>query len=314
MQPFTAMSGYRRSGNKKGKTIVMQRPFTIDVRDPATGLPLRTADPLEDSGTGEADLDVDPLQPGGSDDHDDRDDDDDAHGLFLMDDAAQDFAADMVLLPYVDIPLHGGINAWLEQQLQAHDSEGSPVQVLELSSDGIVTLMMPAYDAQKQVMGIQALLSERQLEARINPFVLVEIRPIAFADGAFVCCTCSNPGCNRTDAAAHLMRGEMQQPEQPHRTCADALQGESALCRCAEAALTACFGAIGGMDAGEEYSFCSWYQEQDVFSMVSPISSCKVESQTICPQACAASASQAFQHPKFCIHEQWHEILFCQSI
>jgi hypothetical protein len=236
-------------------------------------------------------MDVDTPQLAGPDDEDDYGND--AHGPLLMDDAVQDFAADMLPMPYVDIPLHGSIGAWLEQQLQASDSEGSPVQVLELRSDGIVTLMMPAYDAQRQVMGIQALLSERQLEARINPFVMVEIRPIAFADGECLCCACSNPGCNRSDAAAHLMRGEMQQPEQPHRTCADALQGESALCRCAEAALTACFGAIGGREADEEQSFWSWYQEQDVFSTVSPVSSCKVDSQTICAQACAAAVYQA---------------------
>jgi hypothetical protein len=46
----------------------MQRPLAIYVRDPATGLTLRRVDPIEDSGTGEADMDVDTPQLAGPDD------------------------------------------------------------------------------------------------------------------------------------------------------------------------------------------------------------------------------------------------------
>jgi hypothetical protein len=88
---------------------------------------------------------------------------------------------------------------------------------------------------------------------------------MTFADGMVLGCECSNPGCYRNQAAADLFAAEMQIPEQPHRTCAEVLGGCDPLCRCAQAALNAKFGAIGTMEHPKE-GFCAWYQEQNPFS------------------------------------------------
>jgi hypothetical protein len=57
-------------------------------------------------------------------------------------------------------------------------------------------------------------------------------------------------------SAADLFAAEMRIPEQPHRTCAEVLGGCEPLCRCAQAALNAKFGAIGTMELPKE-GFCA---------------------------------------------------------
>jgi hypothetical protein len=128
-------------------------------------------------------------------------------------------------------------------------------------------MLMPVYDAVRQRVGCKALLMDgvAQHEARINPFSAIDVCPMTFADGMVLGCECSNPGCNRNQAAADLFTAEMRIPEQPHRTCAEVLGGCEPLCRCAQAALNAKFGATGTMEHPKE-GFCAWYQEQDPFS------------------------------------------------
>jgi hypothetical protein len=72
-----------------------------------------------------------------------------------------------------------------------------------------------------------------QHEAGINLFSAIDVFPMTFADGMVLGCECSNPGCNRKQAAADLFAAEMWIPEQPHRTYAEVLGGCDPLCRCA---------------------------------------------------------------------------------
>jgi hypothetical protein len=67
---------------------------------------------------------------------------------------------------------------------------------------------------------------------------------MTFADGMVLGCECSNPGCDRNQAAADLFAAEMRIPVQLHRTFAEMLGECDPLCRCAQAALNAKFGAL----------------------------------------------------------------------
>jgi hypothetical protein len=116
------------------------------------------------------------------------------------------------------------------------------------------------------------LFCTAQHEARLNPFAFFEVWPITFKDKVVMCCSCDNPGCDRSEADKGLFASEMQMPDQSRRSRAAALGYCNSLCRCARAALLASkFRSVGIWNTYRgntltDGSFYPWYHEQDSFS------------------------------------------------
>jgi hypothetical protein len=233
------------------KQIVCGERTNVDVRDPFTGLPVRTD--TQDRALVDGAINQQPshLHAEVSD----------------VDNNVMDRGAPLPLpveiLPDVDV------DDWLLEVCREDSVDSAPVHILQMTNDGVVVVLMPAYQAYGCKVGCQAVLLEgtAQHEARLNPFSRIELRPITFKDEVVMCCSCSNPGCDRSEVDNDLVESEMQMPDQAHRSRAAALGHCNTLCRCALAALLASkFASLGSWNTFSHGSFCTWYQEQDSFS------------------------------------------------
>jgi hypothetical protein len=170
------------------------------------------------------------------------------------------------------IDLFADDNEWLTAVFRDAALEKQPaIRVLEVTEDGKVVLLMPAYHAEGRLLGRDAARTHpNQQTGRLNPFAWVYMHPVAFGDGLALCCTCNNPGCNRTSAVAALFQQELSFPEQQHRTYAETFGTQAALCRCATTALQAGLGlhaeGNGAIDDMEENGIWFWYQQLDPVS------------------------------------------------
>ena len=208
-----------------------------------------------------------PASPAANDQHfeDAQDSDDLAEPEHVPADLAQPLAEPQL------VPLYGNADEWLLRVCQtscaADGSELAVVHVLEYTADGIVRLIMPAYNPQHRLVGCKAVREpgQRQHESRLNPFCFLQLRCITFADGMVMCCDCSNPGCSRGSADKALFAAEFLMPVQPHRTRDTALGTSAPLCNCANAAICAVFGQVGSLDRDADRSFCSWYAQHEPF-------------------------------------------------
>jgi hypothetical protein len=165
------------------------------------------------------------------------------------------------------IDLQFNDDSWLFAAM-GQGEEPEAVRVLEFTEGGQCTLMMPRYCATRRQFGCEAKrTSAGQHTATLNLFALLKLRPITFSDGIVLCCVCSNPGCNRSTEIASLFA--WHHPQKHHQTCAEACGGSSALCCCAQVALSANLGAKGdelqtlNLDGREGDPVWSCYQEQD---------------------------------------------------
>lgn len=175
-------------------------------------------------------------------------------------------------LGVINLPMFDDVDEWLLQECTAHAGlDGrvvSKVHVLELTQQGEVVMLMPAYQAERRLIGCDAVRdpSRTQQDARLNPFTLLRVRRIDCRDGAELCCVCCNPGCPRSWQEQQDLLHEMQDPEQPDRLRQEVFGDWQPLCRCAQAAITAEFGSVGDINVNEDAAtFCSWLLQQDPF-------------------------------------------------
>ena len=164
--------------------------------------------------------------------------------------------------------MYGTAAEWLVGVLADADCR-QVVQVLEVTNSQEVVMIMPAYDAATHKLGVEALPRvETAHAARVNPFALLRIQLLHFADGLQFCNACANPGCNRSTHEEDCFAHELQYPEQPHRDYNEVFGDCEPLCRCAAAAIAQFWGDTGSYhEATRESSFASWYREQEPFSM-----------------------------------------------
>lgn len=182
-----------------------------------------------------------------------------------------------------------GMDEWLDEVLQMEDHRLN-VRVVGISSDGIVTVMMPVYIAGDGAGGAenpaathpcmgraaaaQVLQDEwRQAgvaavvqEARQSPFSFLQLRLLSFNDGVALCSSCSYPGCDRNRDVCDLFEREIALPDQERTLSGNVLGGNRPLCRCAHAAMKVLFGvaAATNVQAHNQFNGCqvtAWIQE-----------------------------------------------------
>jgi hypothetical protein len=179
------------------KPIVLGKPMNVDVRDPFTGLPVRT-DAEERALVDEA-IDEQPLHPHAKPLEQEYDDDDNLTDLGVP-----------LPLPVDILPDHD-VDDWLLEVCREDSVDSAPVHIVQLTKDGVMVVMMPAYQTGGCRVGCQAVLQEgtAQHEARLNPFAFFELRPITFKDQVVMCCSCDNPGCSRSEADKDIFASAM---------------------------------------------------------------------------------------------------------
>ena len=162
---------------------------------------------------------------------------------------------------------------WLSHSMLG-EQELASINILEVTDDGQVFIMMPRYSVELRQLGREVMATgERQRVRRLNPFAFLTIRPIAFSDGIALCSSCNNPGCDRTAEDAALFDRELEYPEQQHQRYAAVFGDQPSMCRCACTAVSACLGldaaacnaTVLSGDALATNNAWEWYQTQDPF-------------------------------------------------
>lgn len=183
-------------------------------------------------------------------------------------DAAEDFDADDTAFQTLQLEDLSTDLEWLRGVLRKPDMH-TTVRLLEKDAEGRARLIMPSCDVARRAIGIEAVRQhDSQQAARVDPFCFVTIREVLFRDGTVFCNTCTNPACNRHAAGRQVLQRICHTHEWEHEHALDALQGHSALCLCAQAAVQHLWGSIGSsgvLEDGEEdeSSFAAWFIETD---------------------------------------------------
>jgi hypothetical protein len=204
------------------KPIVPGKPNYADVRDPFTGLPVRTD--AQERVLVDEEIDEQLLHPHAEPLEQEYDEDDNLMDLGVP-------------LPFpVDILPDHDVDDWLLEVCREDSCsvDSAPVHTVQLTEDGVMVVMMPAYQTGGCRVVCQAILQEgtAQHEARVNPFAFFELWPITFKDQVVMCCSCDYPGCDRSEADKDVFASEMQMPDQSHRSRAAALGYCNTLFRC----------------------------------------------------------------------------------
>jgi hypothetical protein len=135
---------------------------------------------------------------------------------------------------------------------------------LEVRADAVVWLV-PAYDC---TSGSQLSLPPRES----CPLAFTTIQNMFFSGEVQMVSICSNPGCDRTEAASCMFKVEAQQP---HRgaTYTEVFQDIEPLCRCALALVQTVVGADVAMeDAVQLYT--AWFEDEQMHSTPSNQAAC----------------------------------------
>ena len=108
---------------------------------------------------------------------------------------------------FQSMDLHNSSHEWLRGALADDGEEARVVQVIEVTENLEVVMVMPCYDSPSGSFESDARLRpepERQQAARLNPFSFVRLKRVDFVDGPVICSCCDNPGCDRSVDAREL--------------------------------------------------------------------------------------------------------------
>jgi hypothetical protein len=139
------------------KQIVQGETMNVDVRDPFTGLPVRTDTQeraLVDGAINQQPLHLHAEVP----EHE-----------FDGDNILMDLGAPLPL-PVEYLPDHD-VDDWLLEVCREDSVDCAPVHVLQLTNDGVVVVMMPAYRTYGCKVGCQAVLLKRTAQHDENEWV-----------------------------------------------------------------------------------------------------------------------------------------------